>query len=446
MYSFDDKVKLDNIDTDVPPTKTTIEYQINSTSPLTVQSIENFKNFENIPVSPSNPGYIKINNEIIEYNGYNESTSQLNITQRNVDFVQNSLNVRVSGTHPSGSPVFKYELNGISLRRINKIHNISPNNIIGLDEYYIDVDVTSSGPNRNSIKPELYFNETKTAGSFVQYSPSTNSTTGPKASQNISFSILRPNIQSILPETTSIDARVRTFSGSSVSGDEIPFIDQGFEAVSLNSNNYFPTQRVIMAKVNEDQYLAPYPGKKSFTMEMELSTKDTKVSPMIDLDRVNIITTMNRIDRPIQNFANDSRVNSIYDDPHSFIYLSRIVRLERSADSLKVLFDAYKKDANEIKVLYRIFRDDSPESQQIYELFPGYENLDNLGNVIDQNNNNGNPDRFVNSSNYSFDYGSYEYTAKDLPSFNGYQIKVVVTGTNQAIIPSIKNFRAIATI
>jgi hypothetical protein len=288
--------------------------------------------------------------------------------------------------------------------------------------------------------------ETKNGGNYSNYTPSANSLSGPKATQNISFSILRPNVQTLLPETTNVEAKVRTFTGSSVSGNEVPFVDQGFESISLNSNNYFTTQRAILSRVNENNYLEPYPGKKSFTMELELSTRDTKVSPFIDLDRVNIITTMNRIDKPIDDFINDSRVNSIYDDPHSFIYLSRPVRLERSADSLKVLFDAYSEDSNEIKVLYRIFRDDSPDSQQIYELFPGYDNLDNDGNVVDERNNSGNSDRIVNSSNYVFDYRNYEYTARDLPLFTGYQIKLVVTGTNQAAIPSIKNFRAIATI
>lgn len=446
MYSSEDRVRLYNIESDVVPSKTTAEYQINSTSPLSVESVEIFKTFENIPVTPATPGYVKVNNEIIEYTGYDESNSQLTVSSRNVDQDPNQFRLITQATHPAGSPVFKYELNGVSLRRINKEHYISSNFNVGLDEYYIDLDMTSSGTNRNSVKPALYFNETKTGGSYVQYSPSTNTITGPKATQNIAFSILRPNVETLLPETTKVEAKVRTFSGSSVSGSETSFIDQGFESISLNSNNYFQSQRAILSKVNEDNYLTSYPGRKSFTLEMDLSTNDTKVSPVIDLDRVSIITSMNRIDKPIVDFINDSRVNSIYDDPHSFIYLSRVVKLERSADSLKVLFDAYASSSNDIRVLYRIFRDDSPESQQTYELFPGYDNLDNLGNVIDPKNNDGKPDRYVNGSNYSFDYGAYEYTAKDLPSFNGYQIKLIVTGTNQAIIPSIKNFRAIATI
>ena len=453
MYSIDNKVKLFNIESDVAPTRIGNDYQINSTDPIKLDSIDEFKNFEGIVVSASNPGYININGEIIQYTGYNESNSTLTGITRGIPVINNlEISTILTAYHLAGSPVFKYELDGISLLRINKVHNISSGYQIGLDEYYIDIDMSNFSSlvkNRSTDDsgiPALYFKETKTGGNYSSYAPSANSITGPKATQNISYSILRPNIQTLLPETTNIEAKVRTFTGSSVSGNEVSFVDQGFESVSLNSNNYFPTQRAILSRINEDTYLDPYPGKRSFTMELELSTKDTKVSPFIDLDRVNIITSMNRIDKPINDVINDSRINSIYDDPHSFVYLSRPIKLERSADSLKVLFDAYADGSNEIKVLYRIFRDDSPDSQQTYELFPGYDNLDNDGNISEQGNNSGNPDRFVNSSNYNFDYRGYEYTARDLPLFTGYQIKVVVTGTNQAIIPSIKNFRAIATI
>jgi hypothetical protein len=455
MYSLDDKVKLFNFESDIAPSKIGNDYQINSTDPLKLDSIEQFKNFEGIVVSPSNPGYIIINGEIIQYTGYNETNSTLTGITRGIaidDYLESGTVSIKTSSHPTGSPAFKYELNGASLLRINKSHNISPNYPIGLDEYYIDIDMSNFSSlvkDRSTDDvgiPALFFKETKTGGNYSSYNVSANSITGPKATQNISYSILRPNVQTLLPETTNIQAKVRTFSGSSVSGNENPFIDQGFEPISLNSNNYFPTQRAILSRVNENTYLDPYPGKKSFTMDLELTTKDTRVSPFIDLDRVSVITSMCRIDKPISNIINDSRVNSIYDDPHSFIYISRLVKLERSADSLKVLFDAYTDNSNEIKVLYRIFRDDSPSSQQTYQLFPGYDNLDSNGNVVDFSNNSGNPDRFVNISNYVFDYKNYEYTIKDLPLFTGYQIKVIVTGTNQASIPSIKNFRAIATI
>lgn len=66
-------------------------------------------------------------------------------------------------------------------------------------------------------------------------------------------------------------------------------------------------------------------------MEFTLSTEDTKVSPMIDLDRVNVITTMDRINDKIDNYATDLRVNSLDRDPSAAIYLSKPVNLEKVA-------------------------------------------------------------------------------------------------------------------
>ena len=37
-----------------------------------------------------------------------------------------------------------------------------------------------------------------------------------------------------------------------MSGSEIPWIDNGYEAVALNDSNYMDTPRIIGSQVNED--------------------------------------------------------------------------------------------------------------------------------------------------------------------------------------------------
>jgi len=39
----------------------------------------------------------------------------------------------------------------------------------------------------------------------------------------------------------------------------------------------------------------------------------------------------------------------------------------------------------------------------------------------------------------------YQYTADDIGLFTGYTIKIIMSGTNQAYPPRIKDFRSIAT-
>jgi hypothetical protein len=155
---------------------------------------------------------------------------------------------------------------------------------------------------------------------------------------------------------------------------------------------------------------------------------------------------MNRIDKPVTNYLLDPRVNSLYDDPSSAIYVSKIIRLQKSADSLKVYFDAYRDSTNDIIVMYRLLRPDTPDDQQLFELFPGFKNIDANGNVINPKNNDGTPDTNVLPSSTESEYRSYEYTAKDLPMFNGFQIKIIMTGTNQSVVPKIKDLRAIAVL
>ena len=155
---------------------------------------------------------------------------------------------------------------------------------------------------------------------------------------------------------------------------------------------------------------------------------------------------MNRINNPISNYIIDSRSNSLFDDPNAAIYVSKVIRLEKNADSLKVYFDAFRDASNEIIVLYRLLRPDTPDDQQLYELFPGYGNIDDFGNTIEAKESTGLPDKFVSESLSLDDFRSYEYTAKNLPLFNGYQVKIIMTGTNQAITPLIKDLRVIATI
>ena len=62
----------------------------------------------------------------------------------------------------------------------------------------------------------------------------------------------------------------------------------------------------------------------SVLKQTTLSTDDPKVSPMIDLDRVNMITIMDRLNSKVTDYASDRRVNSVDQDPSAAIYLSKV--------------------------------------------------------------------------------------------------------------------------
>ena len=447
MYARNNFVTLSGLESELRPSSLNSNYTASTTSDMVLSSVGIFTSFEGLPVSVSNPGYVEIGGEIIKYTGVNTSTSSLTGISRAQDNTQ-------TGSYSATDIVSKYELNGVSLRRINATHDLSQVDYskydIGLDYYHVKVGMSTNGVDRTtgnaSSYPELHFSDTKNCGTYDNI-PQVGSNAGPKASQNIPFNVLRPNIQALLPQSSTISAKVRTLSGGSIDDTSInSFVDQGFSDISLSSDNYFQSPRIIASKINEETYLQDYPGKKSFTMEISMNTTDSKVSPMIDLDRVSIITVGNRINSKVSDYTSDARVNSLFSDPSAASYVSKIVRLAKSSDSLKVIFDAYRHSSNDIRVLYRLFRADGDEQTQLWQLFPGYDNLDGDGEVINSSNNNGKPDRNVAASTTRDEYNSYEYSAKNLPLFNGFQVKVVMTGTNTSYVPLIKDLRVVATV
>lgn len=117
--------------------------------------------------------------------------------------------------------------------------------------------------------------------------------------------------------------------------------------------------------------------------------------------------------------------------------------MQESANSLKVLLSSYRNVSSDIRVLYKIFVPNVPDDDQNWELFPGYNNLNASGQIIDTKNNDGRSDSNVRTS-LDNEYLEYSFTIDNLPSFTGFAIKVVGTSSNQAYSPLIKQLRVIA--
>ncbi len=61
--------------------------------------------------------------------------------------------------------------------------------------------------------------------------------------------------------------------------------------------------------------------------------------------------------------------------------------------------------------------------------------------MLDSAANDGQADKFILPA---YKWNEYQYTRNDLSPFTGFVIKIVLSGTNQADIPIIKNVRALA--
>jgi hypothetical protein len=431
MYSNNNLVDISDVQSDIRPTKLTAELPADSTGAISVDNSNAFSTFENVGVGTTNSGYMLIGNEIIEYTSASGGVI-------GGDIVRGSL----PKTYPVGTPVYKYELNGVSLKRINKTHNL--NNVtvlnpITFDSYHIKLDMSSDGVDRSvgSSFPVLYGNQTKSSGGY-----------NIKATQNIPFEIITPNIHNLTVHGTSISAEVNTITGSSISGNEIPFTDVGFEPITINALNYLDSTRIIASKVNESSKLSNLPGNKSMNMRLTLGTTDSRISPVIDTQRISTIFTSNRVNKIIENYATDVRVNSINEDPSAFQYISKEITLENSASSIKIILDAHINLYSDIRAFYAI--SENQNFDPIFNPFPGHENLNSRGQIINFEDSDGLSDKFISKSStigfaaQEVDYREYTFTADELPSFKSYRIKLVMTSSNQVYVPRVSNLRVIA--
>ncbi len=436
MHAVNNRVIISGVVGVATVTTVTEEYAHNATSAIKVADISVLGDFEGLTVSATNPGYVQIGNEVIEYTA--AASGELTGITRGVDNT-------VAETHAVGKTVRKYESAGVSLRRINTTHNMVDSSIKPtIDGYHLKLNMTGTGigtarDGTNNLQ-KLKIAETEIGGGEVV-----------RATQNIQFETITPLVEFMTPTDTGLTGSIRTVSGTSVDGSEVSFADQGFESISLSGINHLTSPRIIASKVNEQAVLSSsLPGGKSFTQELVFTTNDSNVSPVVDLDRLSIVTTTNRLDQPISDYKTDPRINSMFGDPNSAVYITKIVQLENPATSIQVKFAAYRHSSNDIRLLYRLIRSDGVTSEAPYELFPGFRNMndttgDGFGDqIINVRDSDGTPDRFVPPSRTINEFRDYQFTANDLVEFSGFQIKVIMTGTSQAYVPKIRDFRSIA--
>ena len=159
-----------------------------------------------------------------------------------------------------------------------------------------------------------------------------------------------------------------------------------------------------------------------------MKSNNEDISPFIDLTRLNVILHSNLVDRPVTDFESNSIVRIPGLDPHHAVYETKKIDLEFPSNGLFIKFDGHRDEEAEIKVLFKLFRNDSSNDGQVYTPF----------------NLNGSSDKFVKPNIKNNAFSEYKFTADNLPQFNGFMIKVIMTSTNQAKPPRIKNFRSIA--
>ena len=409
---------------------------VTTTSPLTsestVVSVANTTPFATFGSIPVDRGEALIGEEIVSYV---LGTGQLTLTRGILNTTATS--------HPTGSTIQTYEVSGMPLVGINTTHTLPTSTAIknarGIDSYHLDVNVT--GISTRTDKMLLCFADEKAIGGNTV-----------NISQNHQFSTIVPQFNVITPGNTSrITSTIRTVTGTSADGNEVSFIDQGFEPASLNQPVFLPTPRLVASKINETTRLSGLPKGKSLSLNLSMESEDPNLSPVLDVKNATFILGRNKINNPIgfENYADDNRTNQLENDPHGSIFVSERVDLEQPATSLKVLVAASVQPESDFRVFYRLFSADSSEVSQTYRAFPGFKNLvdgdgDGFGDqIIDLSRNDGRPDKFVKPNLFDR-FSEYQFSVDNLEQFSGFVIKIVMISTNESYPVRLKDFRALA--
>ena len=419
MASANNKVSIGNISPSTVSSLITADLSNNATA-ISVASTAPFSTYQGIS---TNAGYVQINKEVIEYTSIGSGT--LGIGGRGIGG-------SLTRSHDINTPAYPYELNGIGLTAINTDHDLpSDANLMShkdMHTYHLEVTRPAG---RNTGDDMANFTDENTLGDSDIF-----------ASQNFQFNGVQPQFNVITPgESTSVSSKIRTVSATSAGGDEVSFIDKGFEAVELNQMNRLDTTRMVCSRVNENARLNSLPKERSATLAIQFSSDDPNLSPQLDTATGQLILKRDLVNKPIADYTTDSRSNQVSGDPHSAVYISRKVDLAQPATSLKVMVGAYRHSSSDFRVLYQLYRQGSAEVEPSYELFPGHEKLRQAANL--NTPNSGSADNIVPASRDN-EFREYEFSIDNTDQFTGFAIKIVASGTDEANAPRFKDLRVIA--
>jgi len=402
MYSTSNNVVITGVSSGVSTTVATNALTTTSSS-LIIASATNFPSSGTVTV--------KIGNEILS--GTISGTTLSSLTR--------GIGSSDATAHAVGDTVELYMINSVPLTEINKTHTAIAN--IGIDSFTITVSTTPSVSGTSGV--------VEVGGTAVY------------ASANYRFELMQSAISALELTDTTISSTVRTTSATSPSGSETSFATttaSNAEPFPLGENFQFETTRMVASQINETNELS---GAKSFFVDLKLSTSNSNLSPVIDLDRASVNLIANRINNidsssdvfPTTDFNASTEPDG---DQNVAVYLTRGIALENPATSIKVFFAAAKKSTSEIKVLFKTLGSD--ESKDFDE--KGFTFFNDTGTT----------DSTVRNSLSDDDFQEYVFTAgvkddgvgEQLSEFSQFQIKIVMQGTDAANPPLIKDLRVIA--
>ena len=249
------------------------------------------------------------------------------------------------------------------------------------------------------------------------------------ATQNRLFDVSMLNIQTMTVPDTAITYGIRPTSGKSVHGSETEFtLLPTAQNVIANDNIYFDAPQMVASDINQTNEMS---GSKSLFVTCNLTTSNTKLSPVIDTQRISMITVQNRLNSPTSinhpNFKNDESSSG---SSTAAIYCTRPIVLDNPSTAIEIRLTSNVRSDAEVEVYFR-----ASSSEEVRD-------INDLSWV--PFNGDGSEDTTVAPAESNNEFKEYKYSTSGITEFTTFQIKIAMKGTNSAHAPRIKDLRGIA--
>ena len=247
-----------------------------------------------------------------------------------------------------------------------------------------------------------------------------------------------------------------------------------FSQVQLNTDYVEHTETDVLFEIsvdggtnyevivpNENHYIStavntPITQNSSVKIKVSMKSGNSKISPIVDLDRISLIAVKNVIGSedtastggsPVANLVSDSltqydlesspavKVDSELAAAHgnaTAVYMTKEVVLNNPSDRFDSYLNINKPYEGANVLVYARFK----RSEDNISDLP-FERID--------------PSTPIPVDNFD-DYSEIQYTkdfsadSPPLPLFTSFQVKIVLVSNDHALVPTVKDFRAIATI
>ena len=299
--------------------------------------------------------------------------------------------------------------------------------------------IANNGSQMNGIEI-IYLNKqhliTRVEPGYYEFVvPSTATSTGRAggtsvtATSNKLLDVAQLSVQELVVPNTNIDWYGKLSSGQSFAGTEQPYVVSAYFPMIANQNTYFNRPQCVPSVENST---GGVPGA-IFKGIMESNLDN--LSPVVDLDRVSLITVSNLIDHPSgtggdnRNFVADFFPETVPAGGSALSkYITRRVSLLEDANQIKVILDVNRPTNTDIELYYKVQASDDAD-------------FDSQEWVLQE------PDTAMGYSENINTYTEVEYSIDDElggVEFNSMAFKIVFKSSNSSVVPTCKNLRAIA--